>query len=298
MDGPRGSTQAPAQAPPPASRRALQESAELPGGQLPARGLTSRSATRAGALCAAALLIPQLLAAQSIRGRVLEEGTESPIASVDVLIRDTAGTAVAGTQSDGAGHFYIELEEFGSFVVLFRHLGYADIPPQPVSVRPGEEVSLQVRLSADTVALDPFTVVARRFPDDPRLRQFYDRAEHFGATGRGRIIMRDDIDAIRPVHTSNILNSLPVRSRCATIYVDGLPVDDARFIDSVVGPDEIEGIEVYHDRVHIPLQFQRRNTECAILIWRRPYGEGGRPFNLWRFVGAGLGFAALILLLR
>jgi hypothetical protein len=250
------------------------------------------------ALATVALLVPQLLAGQAIRGTVLEEGTEAPVASAEVLVRDTTGTAVTSGQTDTDGRFLLELEAYGTFVVVFRHLGYLEVTSERVAIRPGEEVSLQVRMSADAVVLDPVTVVARRYPDDARLRQFYDRAEHFGATGRGRIITRDDLEAIRPVHTSNILNTLPVRSRCATIYVDGLLVDDARFIDSVVSPDEIEGIEVYHDRVHIPLQFQRRNTECAILIWRRPYGEGGRPFNLWRFVGAGLGFAALILLLR
>jgi hypothetical protein len=249
-------------------------------------------------LAAAGLLLPGAGAAQVIRGTVFEDVTDAPVANVEVLVRDTAGGTVATTQSDADGRFRIELEQMGDFTVVFRHLSYVEVTSRRITVRPGEEVALQVRLSVEAVELDPVSVVARRFPDDPRLRDFYERAEHFRDTGRGRIIMRDDLETTRPVHTSNIINTLPPRMRCSTIFVDGLIVDDARFIDSVVRPDEIEGMEVYHDRVHIPLQFQSRATECAILIWRRPYAEGGRPLSFWRLAGAAVGFAALVLFLR
>jgi hypothetical protein len=250
------------------------------------------------ALLGAVLLLPGAAAAQVVRGSVIEEESESPIANVEVLVRDTAGGSIASTRSDAEGHFLIELEVVGTFNIVFRHLAYAEVTSRNIAVRPGEDVLLQVRLSVEAMELDPVTVIARRYPNDPRLRDFYDRAGNFAATGRGRIIMRDDLDAIRPVHTSNIINTLPPRYRCSTVFVDGLIVDDARFLDSVIRPDEIEGIEAYNDRVHIPLQYQGSSTECAILIWRRPYAEGGRPFNLLRFAGVAAGFAALVLLLR
>jgi hypothetical protein len=261
-------------------------------------GNPTRSAATFFALATAGLLSPGIGAAQVIRGTVFEEGTDAPVANVEVLVRDTAGGTVGTTQSDADGRFRIELEQMGDFTVVFRHLTYAEVTSRRITVRPGEEVALQARLSVEAVELDPVSVVARRFPDDPRLRDFYERAEHFRDTGRGRIIMRDDLETTRPVHTSNIINTLPPRMRCSTIFVDGLLVDDARFIDSVVRPDEIEGMEIYHDRVHIPLQFQNRATECAILIWRRPYAEGGRPLSFWRLAGAAVGFAALVLILR
>ena len=56
-----------------------------------------------------------------------------------------------------------------------------------------------------------------------------------------------------------------------TMYVDGfMYLPDELTLDDVVGPDEIEGIEVYARQSQAPPQFTNSRSGCgSIVVWTR-----------------------------
>jgi 5-hydroxyisourate hydrolase-like protein (transthyretin family) len=216
------------------------------------------------------------LTAQVVRGVVLDNGTGAPIASVMVTVRDSVAvdTTAVTVRTNGDGRFAAQLPTAGEYVVELRHIAYASLTSRSVAVNYGEEVSLEIRLSAQPIELEPVTVVARRFPDVPRLRDFYARAEQNRRSGRGGVLLREDIEKSGAATATHLLELVPRRVRCSyDVYVDDLIVDRRRNIDNVIVPREIEGLEVYSSPAQIPLQYQTRRAPCGvILIWRRPYG--------------------------
>ncbi|HEY8470868.1 MAG TPA: TonB-dependent receptor [Longimicrobiales bacterium] len=134
-----------------------------------ARGL--RDVRRAGArpvcavcacaVVAAVLLLHAPLAAQRggvVRGRVVEAGTATPVASAVVRVADASGRSVL-TDADGA--FRLDGLEPGAHRLRVAHLGYAEREVEVEVTRAGEVV-IDVVLTPRALALDALVVTAGR----------------------------------------------------------------------------------------------------------------------------------------
>ena len=60
-------------------------------------------------------------------------------------------------------------------------------------------------------------------------------------------------------------------------------------LDSMVRPEDIEGIEFYRGGNEVPIEYATRSSCGLVLIWTRTDVQNGRPFSWKRlFIAAGL----------
>jgi hypothetical protein len=103
---------------------------------------------------------PKTAVAQSVGGRVMEEGSLQPIAYAGVALIDPAGTVVVSTVADSLGSFYLRAEP-GSYRLRAQRIGYATSTSESILLRENEPVIVELRLSASGVPLEPLIVRAR-----------------------------------------------------------------------------------------------------------------------------------------
>lgn len=235
----------------------------------------------AALLCAAA---PS--AAQSVHGRVLERGTDHPVAAVQVELR--SGTAVRGrAQTDTLGAFDIEVPGSGTYRLAADRVGYAPMLSAELRIDYLDSLDVLFHLTTDAVALDPVLVKAGVRQPPAWLAGFYERLR---ANRNGRFITRDRIEASNAARTSDILRrvaglsfrptraggyALRGRGGCEPlVYIDGVQVSmygATTTIDDLVRPNDLEGVEIY-DSSTIPVEFVRnlRGSMCgAVVLWTR-----------------------------
>jgi len=240
-----------------------------------------------GAALALALLFCSAAAgAQStVQGTVVEEGTDRPIGTVDIRLVDASGSVGGRTITDVDGRFRLEVPA-GSYRVAVQRLGYRAIESELIEFEDGGEFAVDVRMSASAVPLAAVTVTARRRAEPNRIVEFRERAEESQRLGRGRVYMRDDIDRIRPPSAGAVLAAFPWGNRCQPeILIDGMPPVESL---SGIGPDDIEGIEMYRGVTQIPPEYYRYGMCGLALIWRRTDPPGMRRLTWSRAIVAGV----------
>jgi len=248
-------------------------------------------------LGSATLLLPFFLAApaaaQQLRGQVTDATTGQPVVDAHVVLSGIHFDDVS-TLSNRNGQFGLNAPAPGVYELHVRRLGYASAVIELILGR-AEDVRVEVKLSESPIALEPITVVARRAATQ-RLEDFYSRADDNRLARRGRVVTREELATQPPSHLRQLWATTPRFSTCPPRYfVDGLLVEDGRNVDLIATPEEVEGVEIYWDIMHVPLQYQVRGSTCGVvLIWRRPYGTGGNPPSRARLIGFAV-VGALIL---
>lgn len=257
--------------------------------------------------------------AQVVTGRVVDISSGASLADAEVALHLAGGRRVAGTVTDTAGEFRLQAPRFGSFTLVASMLGMQTVTTAPFDVESGT-VTVVLRMSASAVPLEPLTVEARSAQADVGfLRGYYDRMEWNRRVGVGRFITRDAIDARNPLDMSDMLRELPRvtvnrargtgayvtmragRGECTpALYVDGVRTNrrERAFIDEIVRPMDVEGVEVYVGMAQLPGSYHDENLCGVVLVWTRRTSEGGRPFSWRRALVAGGIVGAVLMLLR
>jgi len=227
-------------------------------------------------------------AAQTVHGRVVERGTDTPIAAAQVEVR--AGDIVrARAQTDQDGDFDIEIPGAGDYRIAAARVGYASLLSEPVRVGSLDSLDVLFHMTSDAVQLQPVQVTAGRRFTSPLIAAFYERAQQ---RRQGRFMTRTQIAAVRAVRTSDVLRrvagisvrpnrrgqtALRARGGCEPlVFIDGMQVSmyggGSYSVDDLVRPDDLEGVEVYSG-ASIPIQFVRdgpQGTNCgAIMLWTK-----------------------------
>jgi len=102
----------------------------------------------------------QGLAAQSVAGRVLEDGTLQPVPFASAALVDSADNVVASVVADSLGSFFLRADP-GSYRLRAQRIGYATATSEPILLRRDEPVIVELRLSVSGVPLEPLIVRAR-----------------------------------------------------------------------------------------------------------------------------------------
>jgi Carboxypeptidase regulatory-like domain/TonB-dependent Receptor Plug Domain len=239
---------------------------------------------------AAALLLLAAAApagAQTVHGRVLERGSDAPIASVTVELRD--GEMVrARVHTDSGGAFDLDVPGAGTYRLIAQRVGYAAVLSEQVRVGSLDSLDVLFHMTTDAVGLDPVQVTAGKRFTSPLITSFYERAS---ARRHGRFMTRQQIANLRSVRTSDVLRRmagismrptrrggavLRARGGCEPlVFIDGMHATmygSAFSVDDLVRPDDLEGIEVYSG-ASIPIQFVRDGpggTQCgAVMLWTK-----------------------------
>jgi hypothetical protein len=214
--------------------------------------------------------------AQVVHGRVLDSTTEAPVPAAVVRLR--TGDAERAADADTLGQFVLAAPRDTAFRLEASAPGYREVTATERRLARGDSLEVILRLSADTVVLEPLEVVAVRRRRSAQIEAFYARAR---LRAQGWFVMRDQIESRSALRTTDLLRRAPgirlvetrggvgVRGRgncIPAVYLDALPISPG-VVDHWIRPDDLEGIEVYTAGMSPP-EYVHRRTVCAlILLW-------------------------------
>jgi len=202
------------------------------------------------------------------------------------------------TLTNARGQFSFPEIPPGTHFLQTSYLGYSP-RSDSVEVQPGDFVSLGINLAREPIELEPLVVTVERRRLSLDLAGFYDRRE--GSSGI--FLTREDIEAKQPIYTADVFESLPgVRvfagngsdravvlragmrgsasspiALCGpTVYLDGFPIERggrgsvSAYLDRIVRPFQIAGLEIYTSGATTPLQYKGLGSDCGVIvIWTR-----------------------------
>lgn len=280
------------------------------------------------------VVMPSMASAQLIAGRVLEDGANSPVADVEVVVIAADNAEVLRVVTDSTGEFRALLPQPGTYRLRVRHIAFVDYRSPELELDRGETLALEIRLGRSVVPLDPL-VITSRARTAGRLAGFRERAE----SGRfGTFITRAEIERRPGAETTDLLRNVPgvmVQSipRVAAagsmmadvigmrgigtssiagmqdanwclpaLFVDGMRMEQSADtpIDDLLRPDVLEGVEVYNSAARVPIEYQQggQNACGAVLFWTRPGDPSGGRSGWWRWaLGVGA-FGGVLFLMR
>lgn len=267
----------------------------------------------------AVLLLPPSLAAEvcqdresratgnaHLQGTVTDRSTRNPISNVEIRLHSPGDGTPLSRLTDERGRFFFSPVRSGRHELEFIHIGYRTVRDSVV-IKPESDVRITAELVPTTITMKPLVVaVASR----SRLESngFFERRR----TRTGTFITREEIEAQRPVHLSNLLQGveslrlvrLPQgqgaaivgRGGCRPIYfLDGIRLVDTPSLDLAIPPDHLEGVEIYGSS-GVPAQYA--GSLCgAIVMWSRQPAPGKAGSNFWlramliALLGTGVYFA-------
>ena len=223
-----------------------------------------------------------------IVGVVTDQVNGQPVPEVVVNV-DGIGR-VATTDEDG--RFTLSELTPGHHDVVFSHLGYRQRSVS-IEVEADHVVKLHVELAVDAIALDPIEVTVDRQDRNLQSVGFYQREED----GWGDFLDREDLEFGNPVQLTAALTRFPgvttvpdprmpgrgflvfrrAGTECIpTVYLDGVRIGGSRspaWIDDIVNPGVVAGVEVYRSSAGMPPQYWGTGSACGVvLIWLRRGG--------------------------
>jgi hypothetical protein len=243
----------------------------------------------------------------AVVGTVVDVVSRAPVEGASVqLLRDDGAVAAQGL-SDARGRVLLLPREGGTFTVRAQRLGFASSEGARLDLFRGTR-RVEIRLATEAIPLEEMVVTVRGTVPALERNGFYLREEQT----TGRFVVREDIERFATSRTSDLLIRVPgvgpvtfneeaattrriqfsraknsVDWRCLpVIYVDGVmaraggifsPGDSERWPteEELVGPQDIEAMELYNTRLSAPVRFQGPGAECGVVvIWTRR-GIGG-----------------------
>jgi hypothetical protein len=137
-------------------------------------------------------------------GTVVVRGSRRPLEGVAVGLLGPDGETVASTITDGQGRFSAVLDEGGEVFLSVSRLGYTGAVSEAITLIEGTR-RIEVILPEEAIEIDPVIVlVDSRLPQLERVG-FYERS----VTHPGAFIQQDDVAAISPARTSDLLGRVP-----------------------------------------------------------------------------------------
>ncbi len=98
--------------------------------------------------------------AQVVRGRLLEEGSGTPLAGAVIILADSAGTQVRRTLTNDEGGFLLRPAEAGTYTLRADRIGYASMTSPALEVAPEAEVIYEMVVPVQAITLANIVVEA------------------------------------------------------------------------------------------------------------------------------------------
>jgi hypothetical protein len=240
------------------------------------------------ALSAAALLTgPRISAAQTIRGTLMEFGSDKPIDLGLIIMVSERGDSITSTLSTPTGFFEVSAPEEGNYLLLAAALGYRETQVGLFELGAGGEISVQFRLWPEPLSIDG--VVVESLVREPQLVRngFYRRMQR----GSGSFIRPVDLAESTSLRAIEVIQGLPgvrmtidrtgaerlevrgTRGFCVpTLFLDGVRVEWANIdmrLEELVPMEALYGIEVHRGVTGIPIEFGSFNQCGVIVFWTR-----------------------------
>lgn len=145
--------------------------------------------------------------AQTIRGLVLERGTDGPIYLAEVVMLNEVGDTVAMALTDEQGLYTVTAPEAGSYRVVGRALGHLGRGEGPFELREGGYTIVPLALDFAPIPVEGVDVETTRITitDDALITNgFYERM----VQGRGQFLTPEMIEASDARYTPGLFEEL------------------------------------------------------------------------------------------
>jgi hypothetical protein len=113
------------------------------------------------------ILVPVLLgvfaataAAQTVVGRVVDDGTLEPLSAAFVVLQDQDGQRRGGVLTGTDGRFVVRAPAPGTYRLVTEMIGYAGVTSEDVELAAGQTVERTIRVPVRAIALDGIQVAA------------------------------------------------------------------------------------------------------------------------------------------
>jgi hypothetical protein len=228
----------------------------------------------------AALASP--LAAQTIKGTLLEDGTDIPVSLGIVVLLDEELDSINATMTSDDGEFRLSSEEPGNFFLMASGLGYRHTTVGLFELGEGGEITIEFRLAREPLTLEGLLVEGARHAEESSLARngFYARLR----TGFGEFVTPVDLEKTSARLTEDLFlqfqgmivdPSGSVRMRddrgraCRpAIYLDGVFIRE-RPLEQIASVEELEAVEIYRRRSETPLEYvgAARRVNCGVIVF-------------------------------
>jgi hypothetical protein len=131
-------------------------------------------------------------AAQTVTGRVLEDGRGTAIAGARVSLLDRNGKRQAETMSDSVGRFALAPPRAGEFILAADRLGYETMRSPLLAMKGEGTVQLDLLMQLQPIGLEGFEVSV----EAELIRELRTLGHSPASLGR-RWIRREDIEAVK-----------------------------------------------------------------------------------------------------
>ena len=236
------------------------------------------------AVTGTALVAAEAWAQATLRGRVVDESGQ-PLSYANVQLNEGRRFV-----SDDSGRFQLAYTVTGAARLVVRRIGFA---PAELTLQSLPDTALLVRLTAIPVLLKDVIVTGGSAYPSLDAHGFYDRMRdaHRGIN-YGYFVTPEDLDRRKPNWITQMADGLPtvhVRRGARpmndiisgglgckmTVYLDNIRIvgrlngrDD--FVNEMVMPTHVAGMEIYPRSVVAPPQYQPLNGTCGVvLIWTK-----------------------------
>ena len=137
-------------------------------------------------------------------GTVMAQGTRHPLEGVAVELLGPDGATITSAITDEKGSFSAVLDEVAAVHLSVSRLGYTGAVSEALSLTEGTR-RIEVLLPERAIELEPVIVVVDSHVPVLERVGFYQRA----VTHPGEFIQRDDVAAVSPARTSDLLGRVP-----------------------------------------------------------------------------------------
>lgn len=100
--------------------------------------------------------------AQVVRGRVLEEGSGTPLAGAMIVLTDAAGDQAGRILTDDLGRFTLRAPRDGAYTLRADRIGYASVTSAPLELAAGAAAFHDMVVPVEAIALANITVEGER----------------------------------------------------------------------------------------------------------------------------------------
>jgi len=253
-------------------------------------------------LALAIVLAPPHAGAQTVHGRLLEQGTARPIAAGDLTLLGADGATIDRAGTDSAGHFTLRSPDPGSFYVRAERIGYRTKTDGVLEMGEGGEITVDFYLMPRPVELEGVEGTGERTDWIERNQRrflewqgFYDRKK----LGFGHFITPEELEERPPWTPRDLFKKIPgmavgvssmmpgrqaVTLDCIRGGRSATPIEFAVWVDGIrvwqggvegwepaddIDIEAITAVEVYTRLSSLPLQYTLSGICGGILIWTK-----------------------------
>lgn len=143
--------------------------------------------------------------AQQIRGRLVDAGTNRPVASARVSLHDADSMVVQTAMSDADGRWTLHAATPGVYRVVARRIGYRQTISERVKLEAGAEPNLLLELEPMAVALDAVTAAAAAIRRNLEMNGFFTRQKG----NFGHFVGPEAIERRQAARITDLLTTIP-----------------------------------------------------------------------------------------